>query len=385
MKRLISAVALAMLIFGSLSAQGNELVTRGIRYELHSDLSPIEADRLINELDSRFEVYNRLFRFDPGTLTSPLTLRAFTNKSAYDAYVSSRLGMRRDGAVYLHYAAPERCELIIHYGSSAAERLMPHQAFIQFFRAFIPNPPSWMREGFAIYFSTLDYANGQLQYEENLAWLDTVKDWGPDAPSLESLLLSDLGESIPSMRFQPASWALISFILNSSNDEYRRSLFESFMLLSPDASARENSLAVIRRYENWTDLEDFKSDYRNYLASRKTYAELLEEGREAYANKDRIRAEHIFMEALDMKPSHYAAYYYLGLLAYEQKAYDMAENHYRSALQNGADQALVYYALGLNAGAAGRNADARSYLQRASRENPERYRARVEELLPRFN
>jgi hypothetical protein len=58
------------------------------------------------------------------------------------------------------------------------------------------------------------------------------------------------------------------------------------------------------------------------------------------------------------------------LLAYERKDYSLAENHYRTAEQLGADSALVNYALGLNAAADGRKADAIAFWRRPKRPPP---------------
>jgi hypothetical protein len=181
------------------------------------------ADTLLKELDQRFEVYNRLFRFNTAKLAAPLKVRAFTDKTAYDNYVASRLGATRDGAVYLHYNDVSRRELIINLSSPEAERVLPHQAFIQFLRAFVPYPPTWMREGFAIYYNTLRF-NRQtlnLDYEENLAWLDTVKTISKEhrEPSLNSVFMADVNGQTPEY-FHPVAWGLVSFLLNSGGNNY---------------------------------------------------------------------------------------------------------------------------------------------------------------------
>jgi hypothetical protein len=74
----------------------------------------------------------------------------------------------------------------------------------------------------------------------------------------------------------------------------------------------------------------------------------------------------------------------LGLLAYENKNYDASDWYYHSALQFGADPGLVYYALGINAAAAGRNVDAISYLEQAGNVSPDRYRDRVNSIIIRL-
>jgi tetratricopeptide (TPR) repeat protein len=373
-------------------------------YHLISDGGSADAAALVQELELRFNVFNRLFRFDPAALASPLRVRAFKDKAAYDAYVSARLGRTREGAVYLHYNQRERRELVIHRGSPEEGRMLSYQAFIQFLRGFIPNPPAWIREGFAVYFSTLAWkplnagspssvppdsppdvppqGPGELVYEENLVWLDTVKSLGDAAPAPEAVFLADLQESLPE-HFQAAAWSLASFFLNSGNEDYFRTLTELFMVLSETAGSRENAEAVFRRIQRH-DPAILAGDYRAYLASRKTFTELIREGQNAYALRDPAGAEQCFIDALNLKPAHYAPYYYLGLLAYEQQNYNLAENYYRSALQYGADEALVRYALGLNAYSAGRTAEARGYLEQAAAKSPERYRQKAGDLIKRL-
>lgn len=358
----------------------------GTYYAVRSDGGEADARALALEMDRRFRIYARLFRFEAETLPEKLRVISFGDKAAYDEYVGRRLGSSRDGAVYLHYSRREGRELVLHRGAADSGGAFAHQAAVQYLRSFVANPPAWMREGFAIFFSGLGYdpARDELLYEENLTWLDTVKGWGAAAPALEAVAASDLGMQVDQDKLQVASWALVSFLLNSENEDYRRNLFEAFMVLKGDATAADNSAAVLRRVGPWIEAEALAADYRAYFDSRKTFTELVESGREAYGTKDSSRAELLFLSALDLRPTHYAPYYYLGLLAYERREYDLAENHYRSALQYGADAALVNYALGLNAAGAGREEDAKAYLDKASAASPERYRARVEELLPRL-
>ena len=359
----------------------------GTYYKVFSDQGKGAALVLAKEMDARFTVYNRLFRFPISRLTNPLIVRSFSSKPAYDNYITSKLGEARNGAVYLHYSnRPDLNELVVLEGSEEAKMVFPHQAFIQFLRAFIQNPPTWLQEGLAIYFTTLGYdrTNGEATYEENLSWLDMVKSWGNAAPSPEAVIMSDIQNPLSSPQIQGASWALISFLLNTDNEEYRRSLYEIFMVLSPTESRELNSKIALDRIIPWIPIEEFTKEYQSYLKERKTFSELIEAGRQAYAAKDLAKAEVLFLSAMNLQPTHYASHYYLGLLSYEQKKYDMAENYYRSALLYGADEALVNYALGLNAGAAGRKADAVQYLEKAAAAAPDRYKTKVQELLPRF-
>jgi hypothetical protein len=387
MKKISAFFFLAFLLLSFLNAQDRISGLTPIRsryYEVYAaeDMGKPVSD----ELESRFDVYNRLFRFDPIRLSTPLRVRVFYDKTEYDAYITARLGGTRPGAVYLHYNQADRRELIIHQNSPEKDRMLPHQAFIQYLRAFIPYPPAWMREGFSIYFNTLKYSRtgsnaGELTYEENLSWLETVKSRVDNLPSLESILLADT-MGTPD-HFQSFSWALVSFFLNSGNGDYFRTLVECIMMLSPNATAAENSLAVKRRIDLWTKT-DLEADCKSYFKARKTFAELIAEGEAAYNAQEKVEAELSFLAALIQRPSHYAPYYYLGLLAYEDKNYEAAEQYYRSSLDYGADKALVSYALGINAASAGKSADAVSYFRQAATASPERYKARTDRLIERL-
>ncbi|MDR3302748.1 MAG: hypothetical protein LBT01_09530 [Spirochaetaceae bacterium] len=344
------------------------------------------AETLLRELELRFEVYNRLFRFNTAQLKAPLKVRAFADKAAYDHYVSGKLGTTRDAAVYLHYNQVDKRELIVNLGSPDIERILPHQSFIQFLRSYIPYPPAWIREGFAVYFNNLKFnkGTGLVEYEENLAWLETTKAIIREhrEPSFQSVFLADL--SGQPENFQPVSWALVSFFLNAGgNGDYFRSLTESFLLLKGDASAAENAQAVFDRLTGWTNLQKLHDDYTAYILGRQTFTEIVDAGQQYYAAGSYDQAEVSFLEALRNKP-HYAPYYYLGLIAYSQQKYDIADQYYRSAEQLGADKALVQYALGVNAVSAGRSTEAIQCLNNAAFLSPERYRDRVADILKKL-
>jgi tetratricopeptide (TPR) repeat protein len=314
-------------------------------------------------------------------------VRLFTDQAGYDGYVTARLGTTKTGAVYLHYNNADRRELVILRGREEDRVIVAHQAFIQFLRAFVPNPPSWIREGFAIYFNTLKFnpEKENLSYEENLAWLEQVKSASKNRPSLQEIIGADLEDNPENLRdLRIFSWSAVSFFLNNGRDDYFRTLSECFMTLSPAASVKDNALAVQRHINLWNNPETMEKDYLSYLEARKTFTELMEAGRSAYLAGDPMTAELAFMSALDQKPSHYAPWYYLGLLLYDERNYPMAEEYYKKSLEFGADEALVSYALGLNAISAGRNDDAAAWLEKAAAADPSRYKTRAADLLRRL-
>ncbi|AEF81644.1 tetratricopeptide repeat protein [Leadbettera azotonutricia] len=387
MKKCVSLSAFLLVLIASAFSQSADSSSplRTSHYEISiEEGAESAAQSLSTELELRFDVYNRLFRFSPAALAVPLKVRVFVDKNAYDSYVTARVGQSRPGAVYLHYNQSERRELLVCKGASEEASMLGHQAFTQFLRGFIANPPAWIREGFAIYFSGLkfDPAASALTYEENLAYLEPVKNLGKNAPGLQALMQADSGNVPPN--FQICSWALVSFFLNNGKEDYFRTLVESFLLLSPTATASDNSQIVINRVGLWIAPDAMAGDYQSYLNGRRTFAELMEDGRKAYTAHDSMTAELCFLSALDQRSTHYAPYYYLGLIYYEEKNYDMADEFYQSSLKYGADEALVSYALGVNAVSAGRNADAIAWLQRAASVDPNRYKARAEELINRL-
>jgi hypothetical protein len=379
---LIPAV-LGQLAFGQQVSSRHYELSGGAGAAAESPADAGEMEAFAREMEGRFSVYTQLFRFDPARLDAPMKVRVIKDTADYNSYVSSRLGGPRPGAVYIHYQDAARRELVVNRGGADEIRVLPYQAFVQYLRSFIPSPPSWLREGFAIYFTTLGYSPaGELGYTENLSWLESAKAMGNRVPPLESILLADqAGEP---ENFRALSWALVSFFLNSGNEEYFRSLLESFMLLSPAADAAQNARITAEHLGRWGDFTQMRTDFLSYLDSRKTFLEFMTEGETAYAAKDAFTAEYSFTSAMNQKPEHYAPYYYLGLLAYENGRHDQAEQYYRQSIENGADRALVLYALGINAISAGKSSDAVTFLRQAAELSPERYRAKAEDLIKKL-
>ncbi|MDR3337255.1 MAG: hypothetical protein LBT16_08640 [Treponema sp.] len=350
-------------------------------YQVVSDQGTDDAKALIRELELRFNFYSQVFRYSPYFLEAPLKVRAFKDEASYNAYVSGKLESTRPGAVYLHYDDPALRELVIHRGGAEEKRILPQEAFMQYLRAFVSHPPAWIREGFAVYFSGLRYNDvlGKLEYRENLAWLETVKNLGKNAPSLEWVLLADiLGRPD---NFQSSAWALVSFFMNNKQESYYRTLGEVFLTMDPYASAEENAQYAAQRITGWVDLERLRNDYQDYLVGRKTYNDLLKNGQDAYHAKDYMTADICFSSALNLRSDHYAPYYYLGLISYQKRDYNTADSYYRLALEKGANTALISYARGLNAASAGKNDEALAQLRQAVLANPQQYQEKADALI----
>jgi hypothetical protein len=362
-------------------------IAEGSHYRIVHEGDEADAALLLKELELRLDLYNRLFRFDLKGLAGPLQVKSIADAGAYETYTRSRLGQTPPGAVYIHYNREDKRELVINRGSNTEADMAAHQAFIQYLRAFIPDPPSWMRDGFAILFSSLrfDSAAEELAYEENLAWLDTVKKLGNGAARPERILLADEEDGGSNIEnFKPLSWALASFFLNGGDEDYFRTLTEMFMALSANAGAAENSRAAAKRLTLWTDFEGLAGDYQNYLGAKKSFAELLEAGQKAYGEGDAELAEHCFAQAQSMRPDSAEPCYYRALLSYNAKNFARAEELYNAALHNGADAALVHYALGLNAVSAGRAEEGIRWLEQAAAAAPDRFGEKANRIIGRL-
>jgi len=377
---------LALAIFAQhahavFAQQGEFPVLRTEHFDIRidpADVSHQEAQVLAQQMESRLAAYNQVFRFDTGRLALPLRIRAFRSRELYESYVGSRLGGEvPPGAVYLHFNRAELRELVIHLGYE--DEALPFQAFIQFLRAFVPNPPVWIRDGFAVHFATLGFdAQGQPTHRENLIWLDAIREM-QELPSPESIMRTVAPASIEN--FPGMAWSLVSFFLNSGNEHYLRSLTESFMMLSYINTAEENAVAIANRMAMWNDMDVMTVDHLDYLGSLRSFSEVVADGQAAYGASRTAEAEAAFRRALEIRPDHYAPWYYLGLMAYNAGDTETAERYYNKALAFGADTASVMYAMALNAATAGRMDEAVELLNQTAELAPDRFGERVRTLI----
>jgi len=358
-------------------------------YIVLSELGQDRAELLSRHLEALFGLYDGFFRYDAGDLKAKLNVREFGGKAAFDAYLTQIIGQTKDDFVYLHYASPERCELLIFpkdepdYSASLA-----HQGFVQFLKAYVANPPLWIREGVAISFESAKWDDkAGLTFPENLAWLETVKslkDRSLLMPIEELLAIGQDDARTQLDVFYPQSWALISFLLNSKDKAYNRLLWDSVAALKQDASLEDNQNAVVRIMNTWYGADAAEKAFSNYLAERKTFPELVADGVRRYADKSWTEANDAFVAAQSMNSQSYVPDYYLGLIAYAQNQFDVAEAHYKQALALGCDPAITNYALGVNAYAQNRLDDAKTYLKLSKDAAPDRYGEKVDSLVAKM-
>ena len=176
----------------------------------------------------------------------------------------------------------------------------------------------------------------------------------------------------------------MSFLLNSQDKAYNRLLWDSMTALRADAALDENQGTVRGLVESWYGMDEAEKAFGAYLAERKTFPELVAFGVRKYADKSWEDAASAFDAALAMNAGSYVPQYYLGLIAYAKNDFSAAEFRYKAALELGCDPAITNYALGVNAYAQNRLEDAKAYLALAKEAAPDRYGAKVDELVAKF-
>jgi len=362
-------------------------------YRVLSELGEEHAEATAEKLEALLELYNEYLHFDLDELPVRLRARFFTSKDRYDTYLNRVIETTRDDFVYLHYTDLAKSELVGYdMDAESFDVSLKHQGFIQVLRAFVPNPPLWLREGFAVYFEEVEF-DDELEravYRENLAWLETLQSIVDGTAGVEPILLSEmLRLSVDEAReqievFYPQAWGMVSFLLNSANRDYNRIIWDSISALEPDASLQENSQAVLDGAFRWEEEQLIVDAFVSYAGDRKSFRTLVQDGIEQYSAEDLAAAEESFVTALKLREDNFIPYYYMGLINYDRKNYSLADFYYKEALDRGASEALTYYALGVNAYADNRFDDAVGYLEQTVTLDPAAYEDKATQLIERI-
>lgn len=361
---------------------------RSDHYHVISAVSAENAREGAQRLEAMMRLFNAHFRFSVDELATRMRVRVFADKGQYDNYLRRVLGETRDGFVYLHYRDLAKSELVGYY-HPALERSFVHQAFVQYLRAFVPNPPLWLREGFAVYFEAVQYDPDfeAAVYRENLSWLETLRAMVMERRitlSLDRMLSIRVDEARAIVdEFYPLAWGMVSYLTNAPQPEINRILWDSMSALDPLSTAEENAQRVYRHAFRWADPEGLVTGFVDYVTARRSFRGWVEYGVAQYDAGEMTPAERAFVQAIALNDGNYVPYYYLGLINYERQNYELADYYYQSALSRGADESITLYALGVNAYAANRFEDAISYLEMTLQRNPA-FRERAENLLVRI-
>lgn len=363
------------------------------RYRVLSELGEEHAQATAEKLEALLDLYNEYLHFDVDELPVRLRARFFASKDRYDTYLNRVIDTTRDDFVYLHYTDLAKSELVGYdMDAESFDVSLKHQGFIQVLRAFVPNPPLWLREGFAVYFEEVEFDDelDRAVYRENLAWLETLQSIvdgtaGTAPIPLSQMLRLTVEEARDQIEvFYPQAWGMVSFLLNSANRDYNRIIWDSISALEPDASLQENSQGVYEQAFRWEQEQLVVDAFVSYVGDRKSFRTLVQDGIEQYSGGDLAAAEESFVTALKLREDNFIPYYYMGLINYDRRNYSLADFYYKEALDRGASEALTYYALGVNAYADNRFDDAVGYLEQTVSLDPDAYEDKATQLLERI-
>ena len=398
MKKVALILFLVVAVGAFLAAQQNApSEVASTHYQVFSSLGSGDAQSISNEMEAYFTLFNSYFHFNPSTLKAKLKVRIYANKSEFDKYLSQIIPGTRNSFVYLQYSDPARSVLVGYHMSneSTFQTDLVHHGFVQFLKSFVPHPPLWLQEGFAVYFeaSRYDSSTGQASFHPNLGWLPTLKQGlqaylasnsaNVIAPT-ELLTIDAAGANKNIDAFYAESWGLVSFLINSSNKDFNRVLWDAVDALSPEATTAQNESAVQKNAFDWVKSTAIENGLKSYIETVKTFPELVQAGMTAYSSGQLKPAETDFKDAVKLDPKSYVPYYYLGLISYSGKDYYLAEQYFQTSLQMGGNAGLVNYALGINAFADNRIADAKKYLSQAVSVQST-YKDKAASLLDRIN
>ena len=386
MKRI--SIILFLVVFSSLSLWAQSLQMYNSKYyRMYTDIDKTSAEKMMTIMDSYVSFFNKYLHFDVDNLSSKLKIRLYSKKSSYDAYLTSIISKTSDSYVFLQYKDASKNELVSYAlaDQKKMEKDLIHYGFVQFMKAFIPYPPLWLMNGFAVYFENAAYDTDkdEVIFKENYDWIPTLKNAvaGGKTIPVDSLLILDLPEADKNINtFYAQTWGLVDFLINSKYLDYNRLLWDSLSALRKEASRKENDALVIDRAFKWVNKKTFVADFISYVHSLKTFSDFVNDGTAEYSKGEYDAAEKSFISAMGIDDTVEVPYYYLGLINYARGDYSAAEYYYHTALQITKDKDLINYALAVNAFADNRFEDARFYIQSISTKGKELYKEPLKTL-----
>jgi tetratricopeptide (TPR) repeat protein len=387
-------VALLLCAALPLAAQQAKLFTAvSEHYRVSSETSQSQAEEISRRMEACLRMYNDLFHFDLSLLPAKLNVKMMRDMASFNAYLTKVLSQTRTDFVFIAYSDPEKSELLCFPKEEKAfSSSLVHQGCIQFLKAFVANPPVWLREGAAsaLEAAVWDPKSSAYTPKPNYGGLEELKSivWGESPQKLipfsDFLMYTrELAQAHADV-FYPQAWGLVHFLLNSPERAYNRMLWDAISSIDPKAALEENSQRARSRAVAWVSEGKLRQDFESFILAVRTAGELLRDGVDSYGRGDFPKAEEALTRSLELEPESGPAWYYLGLVAYSKKDYAKAEDLYMKAFQLGTNAALINYAIGVNAFAAGKADTAAKYLKMARDADTTAYGDKVDALLKRI-
>ena len=386
--RLAAALA-AVLAAAAAHTQAPPSTSFG-HYQVASDRGEARALEIARTMEAAFVLFSDTFHPEAAAAAGSLRVRVFGAKADYDAYLQGLIGETRPDFVYISYRDPARSELV-GFERLPAEfnRSLLHYGLIQFLSILQPTTPLWLTEGAAAYLEGSAIEAGRFVWQPNYSWLDALKAQlaGGQArlPIAELLIVDKARAAREISAFYPAAWGLVHFLAQSPERRYNRLLWDSISAVQAGASLADNSTRVAQRAFAWVDGAALQRDFAAFILGIRTFSDLLKDGTDNFAAGKLEEAEKSLNAAMALRPDSYTPYYYLGLINYQKKSYGKAAELYTRSLQLGIEAALINYALGVNAFADKKYAEAAAYLKKAKELDPKAYGEKADSLLKRID
>ena len=359
------------------------------RYQVASDRGEARALEIARTMEAAFALFSDTFHPEAAAAAGSLRVRVFGVKADYDAYLQGLIGETRPDFVYISYRDPARSELVgFERPPAEFNRSLLHYGLIQFLSILQPTTPLWLTEGAAAYLEASTAEAGRFVWQPNYAWLDALKTQlrGQARLPIAELLLVDKARAARDINaFYPAAWGLVHFLAQSPERRYNRLLWDSISCVQAGASLADNSTRVAQRAFAWVDGAALQRDFEAFILGIRTFSDLLKEGTDNFAAGKLEEAEKSLNAAATLRPDSYTPYYYLGLVNYQRKSYGKAAELYTRSLELGIEPALIHYALGVNAFADKKYAEAAAYLKKAKELDPKAYGEKADTLLKRID
>jgi len=383
-----AAAVVAALLATPVFAQESPGASYG-RYRVYSDQGEARALEIAKTMEAALAFFNDQFRFELAGLGYELRVRLFAKRQDFDSYLQGVIGETRPDFVFISYRDPNRSELVgFERPPAELHRSLLHYGLIQFLSSFAPSAPLWLSEGMAAYLEAARLEGGRFSWQLNYAWLDSLKGMlksGQGRLPLAELLTLDKARAARDIAvFYPTAWGFVQFLAESPDKRYNRLLWDSISALQPGLSLAENSAWVKARAFDWVDAEGLERDFAAYILGLKTFNDLVREGTDLFSAAKLDEAEKTFTAAQALRSDNYTPPYYLGLIAYQRKAYARAAEYYLRAQELGIEGALIQYALGVNAFADKKYEQAAAYLKKSKELNPKAYGDKADALLKRI-
>jgi tetratricopeptide (TPR) repeat protein len=387
-KKMKKIIILAIVMLFALPIFGQSFEAVGTYYAVKSDISQEHANLTLNILESAIKHFNDVYRLPLDEAPGTFSVRIYSNAEAMEEAVDKIIDVDATSFVLLQYSDPAKNKLFGWYDGNddAYYTSLLHHGAVHFLKTMVPNAPVFLTKATSIYFEGFSVgSNGTVTATKSLRWLPKAKSYVENiSPEKLNAILQADESLVLDEEYYALSWSLVYFFINTDKKDYNRFFWDALSSLDSSKSYAENLASMNREAANYLTPEKFYKDYSDYITQLKTTSELVQSGISLYSQQQMDRASADFLEALVRRPDYYLPYYYLGLIAYSESDYSMADFYYKSALEFGSNEAVTKYALGLSAFSDDRIDEAIEYLNEVLELDPENYTEKVQTVLTRM-